>query len=138
MKTMMVLALFLLAAMTIDGCSLEDSTLDCESLYRTVGDCLPYVTGIADRPFPVCYDGVHQLRGILHTHEDMVKSCECLQAKASGLRHLKEYNLGSLPMACGLKEVSRLNVNFEVAALWMLEAQRLNGRGETSSSDVAP
>ncbi|CAN6445813.1 unnamed protein product [Victoria cruziana] len=103
MKTMMVLALFLLAATTIDGRSLEDSTLDCESLYRTVGDCLPYVTGIADRPFPVCCDGVHQLRGILRTREDMVKSCECLKAKASGLRHLKESNLGSLPMACGLQ-----------------------------------
>ncbi|XP_031474519.1 non-specific lipid-transfer protein A-like [Nymphaea colorata] len=103
MKPVVTLVVFLLAASTIDGRSLRSETVECESVYKTMEHCLPYVTGIADRPFPVCCDGMHRLRDIVLTHEQMVTTCECLKAKASGLRHLKESNLRSLPMDCGFQ-----------------------------------
>ncbi|XP_031477807.1 non-specific lipid-transfer protein A-like [Nymphaea colorata] len=102
MRTMMTVVLLFIAATAIDGRRLNGE-LQCELVYNTMERCLPYVTGISDRPFSVCCDGVHRLRDILRTHDDRVKTCECLKAKVSSLHHLKESALGSLPIDCGLQ-----------------------------------
>ncbi|KAF3779832.1 hypothetical protein EJ110_NYTH31652 [Nymphaea thermarum] len=78
-----------------------DGAFECNSLYRMTECCLPYVTGIADRPSPECCNTVQRLKNMANKREEVVQYCQCFQAKALRLQHLNESTLRTLPNDCG-------------------------------------
>ncbi|CAN6445857.1 unnamed protein product [Victoria cruziana] len=88
-----------------------DSAFECDSLYNLTECCLPYVTGIADRPSPECCKTVQRVKDMANKREKVVQCCECFKAKAFRLQHLRESTLQTLPTDCGFSFRSEVTLD---------------------------
>ncbi|CAN6445863.1 unnamed protein product [Victoria cruziana] len=88
-----------------------DGAFECDSLYKMTECCLPYVTGIEDRPTGECCRTVQRLKNMANKREEVVQYCECFKAKAQRLQHLKESTLKTLPTDCGYSFRSQVSLD---------------------------
>ncbi|XP_049931712.1 non-specific lipid-transfer protein A-like [Nymphaea colorata] len=94
-----------------------DGAFECNSLYRMTECCLPYVTGIADRPSPECCNTVQRLKNMANKREEVVQYCQCFQAKALLLQHLNESTLRTLPNDCGYSFHSQVTLDCDCSMI---------------------